>query len=39
MLEGVDKYNSLFGSILYPEGNEAVDLAQQLVKNSLAKVC
>lgn len=38
VLEGVDKYNNLFGSILYPEGNEAVDLAQQLVKNSLAKV-
>jgi staphylococcal nuclease domain-containing protein 1 len=31
VLDGVDKYNNLFGSVFYSEDNVAQDLALQLV--------
>lgn len=37
VLEGVDKFNNLIGSVHYPNGDVAVDLALELVKNGLAK--
>ena len=38
VLEGIDKHNNLLGSLLYPEGDAAVDLGNQLVSRGLAKV-
>lgn len=38
VLEGVDKFGNLFGSVLYPEGDQAVDLGLQLVQGGFAKV-
>lgn len=33
MLEGVDKYSNLIGSVYYPDGDIAKDLALELVQN------
>jgi hypothetical protein len=33
VLEGVDKNNNLIGSVYYPDGDSANDLALDLVKN------
>ncbi|GBG64549.1 hypothetical protein CBR_g45244 [Chara braunii] len=38
VVEGVDKYGNLFGSIYFSEGEEAIGLALQLVKLGLARV-
>mmetsp|Transcript_574 Transcript_574/g.1819 ORF Transcript_574/g.1819 Transcript_574/m.1819 type:complete len:876 (+) Transcript_574:412-3039(+) len=38
VLEGVDKFQNLFGSIYYPEDGQPVDLGEQLLKQGLAKV-
>eukprot|EP00899_Mesostigma_viride_P011044 jgi/Mesvir1/19941/Mv13205-RA.1 len=38
VLEGVDKYGNLSGSVFYPEGDTAVDLAGELLTNGLAKI-
>lgn len=32
VLEGADKFNNLIGSVHYPEGDSAVDLSYELVK-------
>lgn len=32
VLEGADKFNNLIGSVHYPEGDTAVDLSLELVK-------
>ncbi|KAK1270898.1 hypothetical protein QJS04_geneDACA024967 [Acorus gramineus] len=37
VLEGVDKFNNLIGSVYYPDGETAKDLALELVENGLAK--
>ena len=37
-LEGVDRYENLFGSVLVPDDGQPTDLGQQLVKAGLAKV-
>ncbi|KAK9813035.1 hypothetical protein WJX72_007851 [[Myrmecia] bisecta] len=37
VLEGIDKYNNLFGTVMYPEGAEARDLGEALVKQGYAK--
>ncbi|XP_012471070.1 ribonuclease TUDOR 1 [Gossypium raimondii] len=37
VLEGVDKFSNLIGSVYYPEGELAKDLALELVENGLAK--
>ncbi|KAJ6294399.1 hypothetical protein OIU76_022469 [Salix suchowensis] len=37
VLEGVDKFNNLIGSVYYPDGESAKDLALELVENGLAK--
>ncbi|GMN62202.1 hypothetical protein TIFTF001_031286 [Ficus carica] len=37
VLEGVDKYSNLIGSVYYPDGDKAKDLALELVENGLAK--
>ncbi|KAM0934780.1 putative micrococcal nuclease [Dioscorea sansibarensis] len=37
VLEGVDKFNNLIGSVYYPDGDTAKDLAVELVENGLAK--
>ncbi|GAV82791.1 SNase domain-containing protein/TUDOR domain-containing protein [Cephalotus follicularis] len=37
VLEGVDKFSNLIGSVYYPDGESAKDLAQELVENGLAK--
>ncbi|KAE8697320.1 calcium-binding mitochondrial carrier protein SCaMC-2-B-like isoform X1 [Hibiscus syriacus] len=37
VLEGVDKFSNLIGSVYYPEGDTAKDLAMELVENGLAK--
>ncbi|KAH1074755.1 hypothetical protein J1N35_027083 [Gossypium stocksii] len=37
VLEGVDKFSNLIGSVYYPEGETAKDLALELVENGLAK--
>lgn len=38
VLEGADKFSNLIGSVHYPNGDVAVDLALELTKNGLAKV-
>lgn len=38
ILSAADSYGNVFGSLLYPEAGEPVDLATQLVKNGLAQV-
>ncbi|KAG0488209.1 hypothetical protein HPP92_007020 [Vanilla planifolia] len=37
VLEGVDKFSNLIGSVFYPDGDTAKDLALELVQNGLAK--
>ncbi|KAB2000257.1 hypothetical protein ES319_D12G219700v1 [Gossypium barbadense] len=37
VLEGVDKFSNLIGSVYYPEGETAKDLALELMENGLAK--
>ncbi|ONK58667.1 uncharacterized protein A4U43_C09F15430 [Asparagus officinalis] len=37
VLEGVDKFNNLIGSIIYADGDTPKDLASELVENGLAK--
>ncbi|XP_044493022.1 ribonuclease TUDOR 1-like [Mangifera indica] len=37
VLEGVDKFNNLIGSVYYSDGETAKDLALELVENGLAK--
>ncbi|KAL7152664.1 hypothetical protein ABFS83_04G113800 [Erythranthe nasuta] len=37
VLEGVDKFSNLTGSVYYPDGESAKDLAFELVENGLAK--
>ncbi|KAL3655116.1 Translin-1 [Castilleja foliolosa] len=37
VLEGVDKFNNLIGSVYYPDGESAKDLSLELVENGLAK--
>lgn len=37
VLEGVDKFNNLFGSVFYPEGDKPQNLAEQLMQAGLAK--
>lgn len=32
MLEGVDKYNNLFGSVVYPEGDKLINLGEALMQ-------
>ena len=38
VLEGVDKYQNLFGTLYHPESGEPVDLAEQFCRLGLAKV-
>lgn len=33
VLEGVDKFSNLIGSVYYPDGDSAKDLALELVEN------
>ncbi|OIT07317.1 PREDICTED: ribonuclease TUDOR 1-like [Nicotiana attenuata] len=37
VLEGVDKYSNLIGSVYYPDGESAKDLGLELVENGFAK--
>eukprot|EP00878_Enallax_costatus_P006933 GHUV01007265.1.p1 GENE.GHUV01007265.1~~GHUV01007265.1.p1 ORF type:complete len:560 (+),score=208.13 GHUV01007265.1:80-1759(+) len=37
VLEGVDKYNNLFGSVFYPEEDKPANLAEALMQTGLAK--
>ncbi|XP_014509090.1 ribonuclease TUDOR 1 [Vigna radiata var. radiata] len=37
VLEGVDKFSNLIGSVYYPDGDSAKDLALELVENGFAK--
>ncbi|GAU25452.1 hypothetical protein TSUD_71060 [Trifolium subterraneum] len=37
VLEGVDKFSNLIGSVYYPDGESAKDLALELVENGFAK--
>ncbi|XP_026377143.1 ribonuclease TUDOR 1-like [Papaver somniferum] len=37
VLEGVDKFSNLIGSVYYPDGDSAKDLALELVEHGLAK--
>ncbi|XP_061369869.1 ribonuclease TUDOR 1 [Gastrolobium bilobum] len=37
VLEGVDKFSNLIGSMYYPDGESAKDLALELVENGFAK--
>ncbi|XP_063935121.1 ribonuclease TUDOR 2 [Daucus carota subsp. sativus] len=37
VLEGFDEYSNLIGSVYYEEGEQPKDLAEQLLKNGLAK--
>lgn len=37
VLEGVDKFSNLIGSVYYPDGDVAKDLALELVEHGLAK--
>eukprot|EP01018_Ginkgo_biloba_P017900 Gb_32409 [translate_table: standard] len=37
VLEGVDKFSNLIGSVHYPDGDVAKDLSLELVENGLAK--
>lgn len=40
VLEGVDKYNNLFGSVLYPEGDKLLNLGEQIMQvGSSAGAC
>ena len=32
VLEGVDKYNNLFGSVVYPEGDKLLNLGEQIMQ-------
>jgi hypothetical protein len=32
VLEGVDKFNNLFGSVVYPEGDKLVNLGEALMQ-------
>lgn len=32
MLEGVDKYNNLFGSVVYPEGEKLINLGEAIMQ-------
>lgn len=36
VLEGVDKFSNLIGSVYYPDGDSAKDLALELVENVCA---
>ena len=38
IIEGVDKFGNLFATVLYPEGEQALNLAEQLTSAGLAKV-
>lgn len=38
VLDGVDKYQNLFGSVMYPDGDKPASLAETLVQAGLAKV-
>jgi hypothetical protein len=38
VLDGVDKYHNLFGSVMYPEADKPASLAEALVTAGLAKV-
>jgi staphylococcal nuclease domain-containing protein 1 len=38
VLDGVDKYQNLFGSVMYPEADKPASLADGLVQAGLAKV-
>lgn len=38
VLDGVDKYHNLFGSVMYPEADKPASLAEALVQAGLAKV-
>lgn len=38
IVEGADKFGNLIGSVHYPKGDVAVDLALELLQNGLAKV-
>lgn len=37
VLEGVDKFNNLIGSLYYPDGDSPKDLALELIQNGFAK--
>ncbi|KAJ8772455.1 hypothetical protein K2173_027632 [Erythroxylum novogranatense] len=37
VLEGVDKFSNLIGSVYYPQGDSVNDLSMELVENGLAK--
>ncbi|KAL6996806.1 Translin-1 [Sarracenia purpurea var. burkii] len=37
VLEGVDKFSNLIGSVYYPDGESAKDLSLELIENGLAK--
>ncbi|CAN4086534.1 unnamed protein product [Withania somnifera] len=37
VLEGVDKYSNLIGSVYYPDGESAKDLGLELIENGYAK--
>ncbi|XP_024973253.1 ribonuclease TUDOR 1-like [Cynara cardunculus var. scolymus] len=37
VLEGVDKFSNLIGSVYYPDGEAAKDLALELIENGFAK--
>ncbi|CAI9267357.1 unnamed protein product [Lactuca saligna] len=37
VLEGVDKFSNLIGSVYYPDGESAKDLALELIENGFAK--
>jgi hypothetical protein len=42
VLEGVDKFNNLFGSVVYPEGDKLVNLGEALMQvrqGESARVC
>lgn len=32
VLEGVDKYNNLFGSVVYPEGEKLINLGEAIMQ-------
>eukprot|EP00898_Chlorokybus_atmophyticus_P005051 jgi/Chlat1/5547/Chrsp369S00840 len=38
VLEGVDKYQNLFGSVFYPEDDQPRDIAEELLKQGLVKM-
>ncbi len=38
VLQGVDKYNTLFGAVVYPEGDQLLSLGEQLAVAGLADV-